>query len=288
MISDIFGIKLSGGFTLNPLKKLGSNGFVGATAGAIGGSVLGAVGGAIHAEKGFGNKLKGALSNGLSAGYYGGKDGLSGKGNLISSIKNGSVVAMKNRKLGETLVANGLVSSGPFARQRFAVKDWWSDVTGETGSTGTTNELRDKINQLSISSRIATEEMTSAQQSRALKEANASDGLRSIIASGAFKDVMNLPMTQDGQIEFVKNANGKNIGVNWSDIVTFDDLLTQNENLAKLYSTPADYDNGKAEFESYVNDLKKIRDSRSTVIINDAQKEKLQRDRDKADGMKKK
>jgi len=102
LISNILGVKLSGGFTLNPMKKLGQSPFAAGAMGLVGGAVGGmaantwALGRKIH-EKGW--------KNGLTDGFHGWR----GAGHVAQNLFTGAAGAFSAGRRG--LVA-GATSGG--------------------------------------------------------------------------------------------------------------------------------------------------------------------------------
>ena len=88
LISNITGVKFSGGFTLNPMKKLGQSPYAAGAMGLVGGALGGMAANTWAAAKnglGFRKGLASALAGGASAGFRGAKAGFTsgGKGSLF-------------------------------------------------------------------------------------------------------------------------------------------------------------------------------------------------------------
>ena len=145
LITDITGLKMSGKFTLNPLKKLNETGIPGlaavGAAGALGFAANMAEaknrgGGPVGLIRRFGSGFAGAGSSM----FHTGQNVLKNKGEKnFSSLKSGVSLSSNNRRLREG-------GYGFIAR----AQDTWTDMSGHKFSTGTTSKLKDEINNMEI------------------------------------------------------------------------------------------------------------------------------------------
>lgn len=144
LIEDISGIKLSGDFTLNPMKKLGASPFAAAAIGGIGGAVggLGAnIANGIINKNGFGNTFRSALGGFGSGMFRGGMNGLNGKanGNAWNAVTAGLKGSVDARNLRAKRAANGDGGISGWARRRGV--DLSNAAGIESGATKFDNEL---------------------------------------------------------------------------------------------------------------------------------------------------
>lgn len=143
LIGDIFGIKMGGNFTLNPLKKIGGSGFAAAGMAAVGGAALGAFANfkASDPKSPMHKRIGSALAGGTSGGWNSGRDALSGKGNVFSSITAGVTKSSNNRNLRRGDPDKDIPGYGMADR----VNDWWHSVSGTPYKGGTTDKLKNDI-----------------------------------------------------------------------------------------------------------------------------------------------
>lgn len=153
LITDILGIKMSGDFTMNPLKKLSQSPYAAAALGGLGGAALGAaasIAGTRARRKDI-NKMSGLtdeqkksllrqsgygrnLTRGIFGGAYrSGKTAASGK-DIGKGITSGVTQTSSKRKLRETGY-NGLDKS----------RDYFTDVAQIPNKSGTTSALKGKV-----------------------------------------------------------------------------------------------------------------------------------------------
>lgn len=166
LISDITGVKLDGGFTLNPLKKLGSSPYAAGAMGLVGGALggfaanqwargkevakawkkAGEVPGATFTDKfkgglsaiNRGNILTGIAGAG-SAGVRGAFAGFTGggKGSLFDAAGKGIKASSQARNLRDKKY--GMADK---------IRDKATDLAGIKAATGTTSLLKNEVNKL--------------------------------------------------------------------------------------------------------------------------------------------
>lgn len=129
MIADIFGIKDLGGFTLNPIKKLGDNAFIGGIAGAITGAGAGAYAN-MQAQKQIGRgdlAAASALGGAFTGLYRGGRAGFNSKGDLVQDISKGFEASLYGSR---KIIARGNPDNTEFvARNMAKVQDKFRSKT---------------------------------------------------------------------------------------------------------------------------------------------------------------
>lgn len=200
LISDITGVKLDGGFTLNPLKKLGSSPYAAGAMGLVGGAIGGGIANAYAAYKknlGWG---KGTLSTlggvfgagrrGLMAGATGG-----GKGSLFDSAVKGITDSSSRRNLRKF----GQVDSDGKPLDGYSTWDMIMDKAATMGGVkhegGTSSQLKSELNLLQ--QKLANSKRNEHSMSTALNQ-KISDSDK--MMAGLFK-------TFDGAMQ--AGANGK-------------------------------------------------------------------------------
>lgn len=174
LISDLTGIKLNGGFTLNPMKRLGQSPFAAGAVGAVGGAVGGMAANAWAAKQnglGFGKGLKSTVAGGLSAGFRGGKAGLTsgGKGSALSAASKGISDSSRSRNLRD---------KGYGAMDK--IMDKATDLAGIKYKTGTTSKMKSQVNELQqdlANSRRNEQSMTTAFNQQMATTGNKMAGL---------------------------------------------------------------------------------------------------------------
>ena len=245
LISDITGVKLDGGFNLNPLKKLGSSPYAAGAMGLVGGALGGAAANAYAAYK---NKLgwgKGALSTlggafgaggrGLMAGATGG-----GKGSLFDSAVKGITDSSSRRNLRKF----GQVDSDGKPLDGYSTWDMIMDKATTMGGVkhegGTSSQLKSELNLLQ--QKLANSKRNEHSMSTELNQ-KISDSDK--MMAGLFKTFDGaMQAGADGKPEYVKK--------------TYADYL---ENVAKMHaeSSGVDWasltDAGKAAIKSNVVSL---------------------------------
>lgn len=166
LISSILGVKLSGGFTLNPLKKLGASPYAAGAMGLLGGAVGGMAANAwAIGKKWKGQGFKGTMKNvgsvlagGGSAGFRGMYSGLTsgGKGSLFSGAASGIKASSNARNLRDTGFGLG-----------DKISDKAHNLAGIKKSTGTTSSLKNEVNDLQ--QRLANVKMNEQNNASALQ-----------------------------------------------------------------------------------------------------------------------
>ena len=145
LIEDLTGLKMSGKFTLNPLKKLNQTGIPGlATVGAAG--ALGFASNMAEAKNrgsgpiGFMKRVGSGVAGASSSMFHTGQNVLKNKGEKnFSSLRSGVALSSNNRRLREG--GYGFVAKA---------QDTWTDMSGHKFSTGTTSKLKDEVNNMEI------------------------------------------------------------------------------------------------------------------------------------------
>ena len=145
LIEDLTGLKMSGKFTLNPLKKLNQTGIPGlAAVGAAG--ALGFASNMAEAKNrgsgpiGFMKRVGSGVAGASSSMFHTGQNVLKNKGEKnFSSLKSGVALSSNNRRLREG--GYGFVAKA---------QDTWTDMSGHKFSTGTTSKLKDEVNNMEI------------------------------------------------------------------------------------------------------------------------------------------
>lgn len=146
LIEDLIpGLKMSGKFTLNPLKKLNQTGIPGlAAVGAAG--ALGFASNMAEAKNrgsgpmGFMKRVGSGVAGASSSMFHTGQNVLKNKGEKnFSSLRSGVALSSNNRRLREG--GYGFVAKA---------QDTWTDMSGHKFSTGTTSKLKDEVNNMEI------------------------------------------------------------------------------------------------------------------------------------------
>lgn len=145
LIEDLTGLKMSGKFTLNPLKKLNQTGIPGlAAVGAAG--ALGFASNMAEAKNrgsgpiGFMKRVGSGVAGASSSMFHTGQNVLKNKGEKnFSSLRSGVALSSNNRRLREG--GYGFVAKA---------QDTWTDMSGHKFSTGTTSKLKDEVNNMEI------------------------------------------------------------------------------------------------------------------------------------------
>ena len=145
LIEDLTGLKMSGKFTLNPLKKLNQTGIPGlAAVGAAG--ALGFASNMAEAKNrgsgpiGFMKRVGSGVAGASSSMFHTGQNVLKNKGEKnFSSLRSGVSLSSNNRRLREG--GYGFVAKA---------QDTWTDMSGHKFSTGTTSKLKDEVNNMEI------------------------------------------------------------------------------------------------------------------------------------------
>ena len=102
LVADMLGVKKMD-FTLNPLKKLGASGFVGAAAGLGLGALTGGIGSAMAKQGGLGSKVLAGLGGAFGGGFRGMTSGYGSKDKFLSNaIKSGAKSTANTIKNGDT------------------------------------------------------------------------------------------------------------------------------------------------------------------------------------------
>lgn len=141
LIKDITGANIKGGFTLNPMKKLGESPYAAGLIGTVGGFAGGMAANAWAAHKngdGFVKGLGSSFAGGVSSGFKGGKIGLTSGG-------KSSAWAAATKGITESSRARNLRDKGYGTMDK--VMDKVTDIAGVKYATGTTSALKSKVNQ---------------------------------------------------------------------------------------------------------------------------------------------
>ena len=229
LLEDVLGFKLGGNMTLNPFKKLesealggkqifGTAGNVarGAAVGAgtmVGASIGSGVANAYAAEKG--NKMK-AFGQGLGTGaFYGAKDGyLAGysgkKAKVLDVVEKNS----RNRNLTADLVEKGAAHK-PFALPRYMARNKITDITGKRGVSGTTDLMKDQINDLNIKTQLAMQKQQEASRTISDIKAGYKGKYMDQITTAFSRDINK---NADGTLARIKRADGAD-GFDWANNV---------------------------------------------------------------------
>lgn len=221
LISDILGVKLDGGFTLNPMKKLGQSPFAAGLVGAAGGLLGGMAANAWAAKQnglGFGKGLRSTLAGGLSAGFRGGKAGLTsdGKGSVLSSASKGITDSSRARNL--RMKGYGAMDKA---------MDRVTDIAGIKYATGTTSALKSKTNALQqdlANSRRNEQAMSTALNQRISESGNKMAGLlKTFDGEVGSRDAKGnitsyAQKTYSDYIERVARQYAESSGVDWSSL----------------------------------------------------------------------
>lgn len=195
LLSDITGAKFDGGFTLNPMKKLGESPFaaaaVGGVAGAAGGLAMNtlALGKNIKKDgwkKTFAGKdANGNLNKGFSAFKHGAGTLFSGAGGAFSAGSRGIYGGLMGKgKDGVNKLTRDAVTGASKARnlrsQGFSTRDKFENYLTDIGQmdykTGTTNKYEDQIKQIGYDLANAQEEERAASQAAQYFAANSKLG----------------------------------------------------------------------------------------------------------------
>ncbi len=138
LVGDILGIKMGSGFTLNPLKKIGSSPLAAAAVSAVGGSALSFaanIASGIDKKKGFLKTAGSAIAGGFSGGFHAALDASSGKGNIISSVNKGASTSSANRNIRARGIGSGQ-----------KIINWWNDVSGQEYTTTKAHDIKNQLN----------------------------------------------------------------------------------------------------------------------------------------------
>ncbi len=141
LITDITGIKL-GGFTLNPMKKLGESKYASALIGATGGFIGGIVANGWAAKQneiGIKKGIKSSISGGFTAAFRGGYAGLKSDG-------KSSALASATKGITDMSLSRNLKIKGYGTKDK--IMDRATDIAGIKYKTGTSSELKSQINEL--------------------------------------------------------------------------------------------------------------------------------------------
>lgn len=289
LLESIMGIKMSGSFNLNPLKKIGDNALGGKAISKVGGGLAmgagamaltsagSAIANALAAEKG--NKFKSAMKGlgtgafyGATAGY---KAGAGGKYNLFGTTLSSVEKNSKNRNLSEDLIKNNVVEDGPFALPRYMIKDKYTDVIGKRGKTGTTDELKDKINSLGIQKQIAQGQQQSAN--RVLSNLNSS------MSSLTSQAISNLKINDRSYDELLDDGR-----VKWKhdlENITASQYLMENQ---ISFNSESEAERFIQEFDAYIAAEKEYRNAFNDMLAVTKEETKLTKSKDKVEKIGKK
>ena len=295
LIESVFGIKLSGSFNLNPFKKIRDEALFGKqllggtrAVGAAGISAAGAVGANLYnnyknrdkiREKNPDDKhilakkqLYGAASgffsgayNGLRLGY---STGASGKGNILTASMDAVEKSSKDRNLSESLIDQNVVKNkGPFAKQRYLVKDKFTDVVGLQGKTGTTDELKDKLKQIGVQITLSEDLKRNSDEFISRFKQSSSDIFKDVASSFGLYD-RSYKKDANGNIEL--NSNGQ---VAWQkSIENIDDFLRNNP---INFRTSAEEAQFRRDYQSFYNAETQYRESFNEILKLQKQQKKL-------------
>lgn len=230
LISDITGVKLDGGFTLNPLKKLGSSPYAAGAMGLVGGAVGGGIANAYAAYKNNLGWRKGTLSTlggvfgagrrGLMAGATGG-----GKGSLFDSAVKGITDSSSRRNLRKY----GRVGKDGKPLDGYSTWDMIMDKATTMGGVkhegGTSSQLKSELNLLQ--QKLANSKRNEHSMSTALNQ-KISDSDK--MMAGLFKTFDGaMRAGADGKPEYVKKTyadylesvakmHAESSGVDWASL----------------------------------------------------------------------
>ena len=275
LISDILGVKFDGGFTLNPLKKLGQSPYAAGAAGLIGGGLGGMAANAWTTKgnwkgKGFKNGLQNVgsiLAGGGSAGFRGAKAGLTsgGKGSLFAGAATGIKASSSARNLRD---------------KGYGIDDkFWDkaqDLAGVKRSTGTTSELKNRTNLLQqqlANSRRNEQAMSTALNQRISESGNMISGLLKTFDGamqiGADGKPEYIKKTYEAYLETVAKMHASSSGVDWTtlddsarnsiktNVVTIGKAATEADfnSFNELYEARNNEDLSGKRLEKQINDI---------------------------------
>ena len=299
LIENIFGIQFDE-LNLHPIKKVTEQAALGKTvvgAGVAAGAATLAIPGAVGAnlvnnymnrEKGkftLKNNLKsgisgafGGLYNGLRVGYGAGSQG---KINVIREAGNAVQKSSENRNLNTALTDQGVVKNGPFARQRFAAINRMTDIAGIQGSSGTTDEMKNQLQDIAIEKQLVLEKKRNASEVINLQTANMSDELRQIINSiGQFERTVK--KNAEGKIDYTSDGR-----VKWNhEIESFSELVKSGKiNVSGM--NHVEVENLEAEYEARRKAEINYRDAYNDELALNRRENKLTKQKDKFDAVNK-
>ena len=224
LIENITGIKMDGGFTLNPMKKIGQSTFasaaVGGLAGAAGSALMNtvALGKNIHKDgwkKTFAGKdAEGNLNTGFNAFRHGARTAFTGVGGAGSALIRGSRAGLAGKgKDGVNRVARQAVTDASKARnlreQGFGVKEKFGNYLTDIGQydykAGSTNIYDDRIKLLTEDLKNAEQQEAAAANAAQIFMANSQLGAKLSSAFGERKAIYN----DDGSITYQYTKGNK-------------------------------------------------------------------------------
>ncbi len=278
LIENLLGVELSGNFSLNPLKAVGSSKFASAALGAATVGVGSAIGNAVHAhkdEKKPGEVLKSSLS-GLTRGlYHGGRAGAtSNGGSFRDTFEQGMISQANARNLRED----------PNTRYglRARMKDKLTDLTGIKFQSGTSSQLKDQLNlrQRDYDNARMREESTSRNFANKLSETGVHYGDLNRIFDDAY-DAQNGQYVERTYNDYLKmkadqigydtssidsrNLEAKEYAAALSSALSSQnvDLYDQGsfDELKAIYDSKHEWDNRTKDIEKEINDIKDNMDS---------------------------
>lgn len=289
LLESIMGIKMSGSFNLNPLKKIGDNALGGKAISKVGGGLAmgagamaltsagSALANSLAAEKG--NRFKSAMKGLGTGAFYGAtsgyKAGAGGKYNLFGTSLSAIEKNSKNRNSSEDLIKNGIVKDGPFALPRYMVKDKYTDIIGKRGKTGTTDELKDKINKLGIQKQIAQGQQQTAN--RVLSNLNSS------MSSLTSQAISNLKINDRSYDELLDDGR-----VKWKhdlENITASQYLMENQ---ISFNSESEAERFIQEFDAYIAAEKEYRNAFNDMLAVTKEETKLTKNKDKVENIGKK
>lgn len=305
LIESVFGVKLSGNFNLNPFKKVRDEALFGKqllggtrAAGAAGLSALGSMSANLYKnfkdrdkirDKSPGDKhvlakkqLYGAASgllfgayNGFRTGYT---SGVAGKSNVFKDSVNAIESTSKDRNLAEALVEQNVVNKGPFAKQRYIVKDKFTDVIGLQGKTGTTDELKDKLKQIGVQISLSEDLRKNSDEFITRFKQSSSDIFKDV--ASAF-NLYDRSYARDTNGNILLNSDGQ---VTWQkSIENIDDFL-RNNNIQ--FQNAAELDRFKKDYQSFYNAETQYREAFNEILKLQKQQKKLTSEKENFDKAK--
>lgn len=280
LIEDLTGIKLSGSFTLNPMKKINEAPLLGKAAAFTGGAVAGAVAGH-RVGSGFRGAVAGAFMGGKAVPFMGSKDGKA----AFTSGANAAYKQLMGKDFVTFSPGNLLFNKGVGKKAVEEVK------TPIKNAYSRLNELNTKLNVLSHNSAQEATSLTSkgvdiqkiADERKRYE--NAKGRLNTINASMADLD-------KKSATEKARLSNFKQGSQEYNDIMAkinnYDKLKAglqqQRDGMLSRYQSIEAIDETISSIDKYqgmLNDETKLRKDISTVekAIKDLSSEKSQRER---------
>lgn len=267
LISNITGFKLDGGFTLNPMKKIGQSPFAAGLVGAAGGFAGGMYANARAAKKdglGFWKGAGSVLAGGMSAGFRGGAAGLSsgGKGSALAAASKGvqgSNAARYRRDVNQA-AGYGLKQRASDSLDRFA------NVKNKSGGLGLYDQQMKGIKREMDNLQSQEQALRNAQALHMADNPNvdfSDEGRRKVRA-----DFTNLKNKSAGWAEFEKEMS------KWTD----QERLERQTSIDEYNKFKTDYEAKMPELEKDMEAVTRYESFSERINANDSKYEELRKE----------